>query len=157
MTAVLGEVAKQAAISKASEKAAGAGKPPPAAGGGSPAPKLKLPKAGGGLGSGSKVLVAEFIACMVLYGLGPLLGQVDSPGAWLKKGAAVTGLFLVLALIASGGPKAARIAAAFGGLCTLALAINDRELFGAIVNLLGAGGGDIDAEDLGAEGEAGGE
>lgn len=99
---------------------------------------------------GNRVLVAEFIACMIVVGLGPLLNQTDSAAAWLKKGAAVTGVFAVLSLIASGGARASRICAAFGGLITLGLLINDRALFTRIVDLLGAAGGvdTTDTEDV---------
>lgn len=99
---------------------------------------------------GNKVLVAEFIACMVLVGLGPIVGTTTDGASWLKKGAAVTGLFFVLSLVASGGPRSSKIAAAFGGLCTLALLINSHEIFGAIIGLLGGGGGE--GEEVGASG-----
>lgn len=117
--------------------------------------KIKEKFKPGGLG-GSKVLVAEFIACMVLVGVQPILGQTTEAAAWLKKGAAITGLFLVLSLVASGGPRASKISAAFGGLVTLALLINSRDVLNGVIALLGGDGGseDIGADDLGAAGEA---
>ncbi len=113
----------------------------------------------GGLG-GNKVLVAEIIACMVQVGVQPILGTATEPAPWLKKGAAVTGLFLVLSLVASGGPRASKISAAFGGLVTLALLINSRDVLNGAIGLLGGGGtsdADIEDADLGVEGEAGAE
>lgn len=179
--ALLKEGLKAVAVDKATSKVSGSGSSPSAqpaggapagkpgkkgsSGGGSllsgvtavaPSPKKVADKftPGTGLG-GNKVLVAEFIACMVLVGLGPIVGTTTDGVAWLKKGAAVTGLFLVLALVATGGPRSSKIAAAFGGLCTLALLINSHEIFGAIIGLLGGGGGEeIEGEDLGVSGEA---
>lgn len=119
--------------------------------------KIKEKFKPGGLG-GNRVLVAEFIACMVLVGVQPILGTTTDAAGWLKKGAAVTGLFLVLSLVASGGPRASKISAAFGGLVTLALLINSRDVLNGVIALLGGGGGgDLDEEDLGAAGEAEGE
>jgi hypothetical protein len=180
--ALLKEGAKAVAADKATSAVSGGGKPSPSGvAGGSTAATAKR-DTGGGKGNGSllsgvkkvapspgkvktkfrpgqslggnKVIVAEFIACMVLVGLAPIVGTTTSAGAWLKKGAAVTGLFLVLSLVASGGPRSSKIAAAFGGLCTLALLINSHEIFAAIIGLLGGGGGDLGEEDIGAGGEA---
>jgi hypothetical protein len=106
---------------------------------------------------GNHVLVAEFVVCMVVVGIGPLLNQVDSPGAWLKKGAAVTGLFFVLSLIASGEVRSSKIAAAFGGLVTLGLLINDRALFARLVEILGGGDEAPPEEDVSEIGDVLGE
>lgn len=112
--------------------------------------KVKSEFKPGGAFGGSKVLIAEFVACMVLVGVMPLIGQATDAVSWLKKGAAVTGLFFVLSLVASGGPRASKIAAAFGGLCTLALLINSRDVLNGLIALFGAAGGDEEAgpEDI---------
>lgn len=100
---------------------------------------------------GNKLLIAEFVAAMVLIGVTPLVGGTFDGASWLKRGAACTGLFLVLALISAGGVRASRIAAAFGGLVLLGLLISERTVFGQITALLGAtadaAGGDADTEE----------
>lgn len=101
---------------------------------------LKLP---GKLG-GHKVIVAEFLAAMVLIALTPIVGGAFDATLWLKRSAACSGLFLVLSLIAAGGVRASRIAAAFGGLVLLGLLISERVVFGQITALLGAGADAID-------------
>lgn len=109
----------------------------------------RLLPAGGGAFFGQKVIVAEFVACMVLIAITPLVTATVDTVAWLKRGAACSGLFLVLALVGTGGPRASRIAAAFGGLVTLGLLITDRAVFGQIVALLGGGqAADTDTEDV---------
>lgn len=146
--AIEGTSAKTVAGGAATKTGAGAGKSRSVLGVPIPGITPDLPDLKpGGLG-GNRVLVAEFVACMVVVGLGPLLNQTDSAAAWLKKGAAVTGVFMVLSLIASGGARASRICAAFGGLVTLGLLVNDRALFTRIVDLLGgAGGADTTEEE----------
>lgn len=156
-----GDLVAGAATQKATTPA-----PPPSSGSSMSfsAPKPHLPEAGTSFG-GNRVLVAEFIACMVLIGCAPLVGAVEAPGPWLKKGSAVTGLFLILALVAAPGGRSARIAAAFGGLVTLATLISSRDLFAEVIALMGgaAGGGatgeaegDTEELDIG-EGAPGGD
>jgi hypothetical protein len=90
-----------------------------------------------------QLLVAEFVVCVLILGLSPLTDKhkTDTPPAWLKRGTSICGVFIVLGLVATGGPKAARLAASFGGLVTLALALSDRDVFVAIARRLGAASG----------------
>src|SRR5260370_1382181 len=72
--------------------------------------------AGGG-GTPRKLLVAEFLCCVVVVGLSPLGGKHKGEGfaTYAKRGAAVMALFFILALISAGGKGPAKVAAAFGG------------------------------------------
>jgi hypothetical protein len=85
-----------------------------------------------------RVLVMEFVICIIILGLFPLTkGEDDklSPGAWMKKGSAVCSLFLLLGLLSSGGKTAAKVATAFGGIVTLTLLVNERTIFVRIAEL----------------------
>jgi hypothetical protein len=85
----------------------------------------------GGLGEGGaahRVLVAEFVLCIVLIGLTPVLmrkpanGKLYVPNDFVRL-SAVSLLFFVLSL-ASASPRSSRVAAAFGGLVTLGTLYN---------------------------------
>lgn len=68
-----------------------------------------------------KLLTVEFIVCLVVLGLGTLLapqGSKDGMPRAMVKGSALSGLFLVLALVASGGKGAAKVATGIGTLVT---------------------------------------
>jgi hypothetical protein len=90
-----------------------------------------------------RVLLAEFVICMVLLGLSPLAKGADetSPRDFMKKGSATAALFIVLGLLSAIGPKTSKAAAAFGGLCTLVLLIDQRSAFGMLAKKLAPGGG----------------
>jgi len=77
------------------------------------------------------LLVAEFLASMLITQLGPLTDKdkLTSPAKLMTRSSALMGVFLVLALVSTGGEQAAKIAAAFGGLVTVALAMSDRDVF----------------------------
>lgn len=87
----------------------------------------------------SRVLVAEFLICMIILGLSPLSApETDSkPANFMKSGTAMAGVFVVLGLISAIGPKSSRAAAAFGALVTLALVVDQRSIFGVMVDKFG--------------------
>lgn len=135
--------------------AAGAGaggRPPSRRGGGAP----DLPERGSwrgraagatkkGMGSGSvgkwrRVLIAEFVVCVVLLGLSPLAkgsGEMG-PARFMKRGTATCALFVILGIVSAFGAGAAKSSAAFGGLVTLVLLVDQREAFGRMATLLNA-------------------
>jgi hypothetical protein len=86
-----------------------------------------------------KALVAEFTVCLLIVALSPLTDthKTDPPGAWMKRMAAVMGVFLVLAILSAFGRGAARTAAAFGGLMAVTLAVSERDLFTKIADIFG--------------------
>lgn len=79
-------------------------------------------------GSAHKLVIAEFIAAVVLVGLTPILmrqpnnGHVYVPDDFVRL-TAVCLVFFVLALLAN-TPKASRVAAAFGALVLLGISYN---------------------------------
>lgn len=117
---------------------------------------LTLPGSGkgrGGRGSSGarRLLVAEFVLCALIVAFAPMTDthKSDTPGHQIKRLSAVAALFLLLALLSSGGRSTARVAAAFGGLVTLALMVSDREIFTKVAERLGA------VEDFGPAGPTG--
>jgi len=80
------------------------------------------------LGGSHKVVAAEFILCVALVGIGPLLmrkpngGHVYTPNDFVRLSAIVI-VFFVLALM-SNSAKGGRIAGAFGALVTLGVLYN---------------------------------
>lgn len=90
--------------------------------------------------SGQRLLVVEFVIAVVILGFSPLTDKhkTDSPGAWMKRATGVCALWLVLGLVGAAGPRAAKAAAAFGGLVLVALAVSDRSIFTAIAARFGA-------------------
>lgn len=79
-----------------------------------------------------RVLVAEFVVCIIILALSPVAapeGSEPKPGDWMKKGSAMCGLFLLLGLLSSAGRGAGKVAAAFGGLVVLMLLVDQRSLF----------------------------
>lgn len=104
-------------------------------------PKQFKLTAGAGKGSAAhKLVVAEFIFCVVLIGITPILmrqpgadGHLYVPNDFVRL-TAVSLLFFILALL-SNSPTTSRFAAAFGGLVTLGVAFNATQSFRAIANL----------------------
>lgn len=85
-----------------------------------------------GKGTGArKMLVTEFVVCSVILALSPLSGKhgTDDVHAWIRRWFAITGLFFMLGLAATGGDKIGRIAAASGAIVTAALLFNDADVF----------------------------
>lgn len=87
--------------------------------------------AGASLAGGRRLLMGEFITCAVIVSLSPLTDRhkSDTPGRLMKRNSAVAVLFLLLALVSAGGRGAARVAAALGGLVTVALLVSERDIF----------------------------
>ena len=101
----------------------------------------------GSAGKWRKVLIAEFIVCTVLLGLSPLARDDVSPMRFMKRGSATAAFFVVLGIISAFGRGAGRAAAAFGGLATVALLVDQREAFGKLATILtDTSGEDADKE-----------
>jgi hypothetical protein len=83
------------------------------------------------LGPGRQLVVMEFVLCMVILAFSPLTDKHKSEGpqAFMRRGSAVCALFFVLALLSSGGPRAGKVAAGFGGIVTLTLLVSSRDIF----------------------------
>jgi hypothetical protein len=80
------------------------------------------------LGKAHRVVAAEFVLCVVLVGIGPILIRKPKNGHLYQANdfvrlSALSLLFFVLALM-SNTPRSARLAAAFGGLVTLGVVYN---------------------------------
>lgn len=101
-------------------------------------PQSGLGKLSTGSATGAqKILVAEFILCILILGLSPLVQDNEkSPRSWMKSGSAMCGVFIILGMVSAIGPKAGRAAAALGGLVTLVLFVDQRGLFGVIAERL---------------------
>lgn len=131
-------------------------KPKPADGGGDKGGdgggKKKTPEGGGKGGGGAKgkakktgaargvawawsgkrrLLTMQFVACMVVLGLGTLLapkGSNDGMTRAMVKGSGLAGLFFILALVASGGKGPAKAATALGTLVTAAYVLTSSDV-----------------------------
>jgi len=95
-----------------------------------------------------RLLVAEFVLCMVVLAFSPLTGKVPAASKFMKRGSAIMALFFLLGLISSAGRQASRAAAGFGGLVTLVLLISDRSIFTVLTAKFQPGVGETDS-DLG--------
>lgn len=103
-------------------------------------------------GSGSKgggahrVVIAEFIACIVIIGASPILTRPPGSSGHLYVAndflrlSGVCLLFFILALM-SNNPRTARFAAAFGGLVTLGALVNANKALIAIAEIFAPHGG----------------
>ena len=78
-----------------------------------------------------RALVAEFGICVVILALSPMTDKRrdEPPATWMKRFTAILGLFFLLGLISAGGRSMTRVAAGFGALVTVALAVSERDLF----------------------------
>lgn len=92
-----------------------------------------------------RLIVGEFLACMLLVTFGPLgtAHKGEGAGSWMKRASAILALFFVLGLITTAGKSAARAAAAFGGLVTVTMLVTNRDIF----TLLGRNFGAADVPD----------
>lgn len=81
-----------------------------------------------------RALIAEFLLCTIVLALSPLSNPEGktAPKDWMKKGTALSGVFILLGMVSSVGPRAARSSVAIGGLITLVLVIDQRSIFGVI-------------------------
>jgi hypothetical protein len=82
-----------------------------------------------GNGGARKAIVAEFAVCVVIAALSPMTDVNEAPGKWMKRMAAIMGLFFILGLVSAAGRGPAKAAAGFGGLVTVVLALSERDLF----------------------------
>lgn len=95
----------------------------------------KAAQRGDGAGA-RRALIAEFLVCIVILALSPLsrpVGEVKAAD-WMKRGSAMCGVFILLGMVSSIGPRTARAATALGGLIALALLLDQREVFGVIAD-----------------------
>lgn len=75
---------------------------------------------------GTKLLMTEFLVCFGILGAGTLLapaGSKDGVPRLMTRGTGLCILFLILSLIGSSGPKAAKTAGALGGLVTVSYVV----------------------------------
>jgi hypothetical protein len=112
-----------------------------------------------GGGVAHKIVIAEFVACVVMIGADPVLTRKPADShLYLANDfvrlTAVCGLFFVLALAAN-TDRMAKISAAFGGLVTLGILFNAAPAFYAISSVFTAStavnkqGGTVQAADAG--------
>lgn len=107
------------------------------------------PRSSGSSSSNARrLLVAEFVLCMVVLAFSPLTGKSPSAPAFMKRGSAIIGLFFLLGLTSTAGRGAARAASGFGGLITLVLLISDRSIFTKLAGKMAPGVGE-ETTDLG--------
>lgn len=103
-----------------------------------------------------RILVAEFAACMVMLAFSPLADPdgTDKPVPFMKRASAIMALFFVLGLISTAGRGAGRAAAGLGGLVTLVLLINQRNVFTVLAAKLAPGVGETSGVHEAGEGVA---
>lgn len=110
-----------------------------------------------------RVIVTEFAICSVIVALSPLTDRHrdDKPGDWMKRMTAVCLIFFILAIVSSAGRGPAKVAAGFGGLVALALALSERDLFAKLAVIFtersskpAAGTRPVTEEEAAAAGEA---
>lgn len=78
-----------------------------------------------------KLLTAEFLACVVVLGLGTITASEESKDDVARamiKGSALAGLFFLLALVSAGGKGPARAANAIGTLVTAAYVLTSSDV-----------------------------
>jgi hypothetical protein len=96
-------------------------------------------------GNYQAVILAEFVAAVVLVALTPVASKKNpdglSPyaGQDMVKLGAVTGTYFALALVSVGGQTAGRFAAWFGGLILLAVGLGEAANLAGIISLGGGG------------------
>jgi hypothetical protein len=92
--------------------------------------------------SGRRALVAEFVICMALLGLSPMVdkGGDITTSKFMKKASATAAVFIVLGFISSAGDTARKVANGLGLLMTLTVLLNERSAFGALVKAVNGDG-----------------
>ena len=84
---------------------------------------------------GRRVLLAEFLICMVIVGLGVLGVEQDKAASHaIRRVSALCALFFILATAASWGDGPRRAANGLGGLVTLTFLVSERQGFRAVGN-----------------------
>lgn len=109
----------------------------------------------GEVGKYRRMMIAEFIVCVMLLGLSPLAKPAGDMGPirFMKRGSATCAFFIILGLLSSAGKGAAKAAAMFGALVTLVLLVDQREAFGKLAVSLNSSKDD-DAKDAAATASA---
>lgn len=108
-------------------------------------------------GNYQAVILAEFVAAVVLVALSPVASKKNpdglSPyaGRDMVKLGAITGTYFALALVSVGGQTPGRFAAWFGGLILLAVGLGEAANLASIIDL-GGGGGQGQAAAAGPDG-----
>lgn len=82
---------------------------------------------------GQKLLIMEFVVCMVVVGMHPIAAPEEGPGPFMKRGTAISLLFFILGLVGAVGPRASKVASGIGALVTVGLLIDQRSVFGLMV------------------------
>jgi hypothetical protein len=109
-----------------------------------------------------RLLLAEFVICVAVLGAGTLVSPEDSkhdvPRAMIK-GSALAAVFFLLALVASGGQKPARVANAIGTLITATYVLTSADVHN-LVTWIGsffspASAGEKAGSPVGSKGEGG--
>lgn len=100
--------------------------------------------------SGQRVLFAEFLLCVFILLCSPLTDKhrEEGAGVFIRRGSAILALFFILALIGSGGPRAARAAAGLGGLVSVSLLVSSRSIFVTLAAQFNARGEPANAGDF---------
>lgn len=79
-------------------------------------------KSGSGSGSGSRLLLTEFLVCILVLGAGTIVapqGSADGVPRLMTRGTGLCILFLILSLASGGSDSAKRVSAGIGGLVTV--------------------------------------
>lgn len=87
----------------------------------------------------NKALVAEFVVCMAVLILTPLVnkGADVTVSKFMKKASATAGVFVVLGFVSAIGDTPRKAAQGIGFLVTLTVLINERSVFGQLVQAVG--------------------
>lgn len=108
---------------------------------GKSAPKSKTKRAVNFAFSGNqKFLTGQFIACVVVVILGTFMapeGSKDTPMRALVKASALSGVFFLLALVASAGGSAAKSATALGTLISAAYLLTSSDVHNVVTYIAG--------------------
>lgn len=91
---------------------------------------------------GQRALVGEFMICMVILLLSPMVdkGGNVTTGKFMKKASATAAVFIILGFIASTGDTARKAANGLGMLMTLTVLLNERSVFGQLVKAVNGAG-----------------
>lgn len=94
----------------------------------------------GAAGKYRRMLIAEFLVCVMMLALSPLAKKSGEMGPvrFMKRGSATCAFFIILGLISSAGRGAARASSMFGALVVLVLLVDQREAFGKLATILNA-------------------
>lgn len=91
---------------------------------------------------GHKALVAEFMICMTILLLSPMVdkGGNVTTAKFMKKASATAAVFIILGFIGSAGDTARKAATGLGMLMTLTVLLNERSVFGQLVKAVSGSG-----------------